>query len=53
MEVLDHYIIQLKLILYFTLTNWNLNKNIKKIPTKFREHRPKSIIKSYGSHLIS
>lgn len=31
MEVLNHYIIHLKLLLYCMFTNWNLNKNFKKL----------------------
>ena len=30
MAVLNHYIVYLKLILHCMLTNWNLNKNLKK-----------------------
>ena len=30
MEVLNDYIVHLKLILHFMLTYWNLNKNLKK-----------------------
>ena len=30
MEVLDHYIVRLKLILHCMLTHWNFNKNVKK-----------------------
>ena len=30
MKVLNHYIVHLKLILHYMLTNWNLNKNLTK-----------------------
>ena len=30
MEVMNHYIAYLKLILNYMLSNWNLNKNLKK-----------------------
>ena len=29
MEVLNHYIVHMKLMLHCMLTNWNLNKNFK------------------------
>ena len=31
MEVLNHYMVDLKLILHYMLTNWNLNKNILEV----------------------
>lgn len=30
--LLNHYIVNLKLILYNTLIDWNSNKNLKKTP---------------------
>ena len=29
MDMLNHYVVHLKLILHCVLTNWNLNKNLK------------------------
>ena len=39
MEVWNHYIVHLKLILHYKLTNWNLNKNLKKESEKRIQHR--------------
>ena len=39
MEVLNHYIVHLKLILLCMLTNWNLNKNSKNKKVKAPDRR--------------
>ena len=36
MEVLNHYIVFLKLILHRVIANWNLNKNLTK---KVQKHK--------------
>lgn len=41
MEVLHHYIVYLKLIFCCTLTNWNLNKNFKKLIVAFFQEEKK------------
>ena len=40
MEVLNHYIVHLKLILHCIITNWNLNNNLKKSPQAILDVQP-------------
>ena len=43
MEVLNHYIVHLKLILNYMLTNWNLNKILKIMLGKKQDNLYKNI----------
>ena len=59
MEVLNHCIVHLKLIIHCMLTNWNLSKNLKKIhkmlevaTIHFRRRKANSVIGSWAKEKI-